>query len=143
MKTIKLPNYEDLVLVSDEDLDFCMQFIFHLRGDYAARWKDRKRVYLHQEIAARAGLDTTFYISHKDGNKLNNQRSNLRSAGGILEKKPKGVYWDGKRWAVKVHVDGKLKHVGCYEDEIDAALAFNEANLYYNGPDAYLNEVSL
>lgn len=79
---------------------------------------------------------------HIDGNGLNNQKSNLRIANkqenGWNRKKAKnciskfkGVTWHRKihKWVASIILweNGirKRKHIGCYEAEIDAALAYD------------------
>ena len=37
-----------------------------------------------------------------------------------------GVYKSGLKWAACISIKGKTKHLGLYETEIDAALAYNE-----------------
>lgn len=55
----------------------------------------------------------------------------------------RGVSWrkDRGRWRAYIQVDGALKHVGHFTDEIEAARAYNEAAVKYHGDKAVLNEV--
>lgn len=74
-------------------------------------------------------------VDHRNGDSLNNRRSNLRCASNTQNqwnsKKPctntsgvKGVCWRGdkKVWHAKISENGKTKHLGYYDD-IDAAKA--------------------
>jgi len=91
---------------------------------------------MHREIAARAGFDT----DHCDGNGLNNQRHNLRPAArsqnnqnghkrAACSSKFKGVSWDKKaaKWRAYIRVNAHLRHLGYFQDEQQAATAYNEA----------------
>ncbi len=81
-------------------------------------------------------------IDHKDGNKLNNCRSNLRfcfasenHANTALQKNSssgfKGVsfFKPIKKWRAYINKDRKQYSLGYFEDKIDAARAYNYAAL--------------
>lgn len=91
-------------------------------------------------------------IDHKDGDGLNNCRSNLRicnhqqnhynlrnqvNTSSIY----KGVYWDKDKhkWRASLKVEGKIKRLGRFKDEVLAALAYNQAATRYHGEYARLN----
>jgi hypothetical protein len=94
-------------------------------------------------------------IDHKDNNKSNNKIDNLRIAtvGENNKNKPstknstskyKGVSWKTKenKWYVAVRVNGKSTHFGVFYDEIEAALAYNQAAKKYHGEFAYINIIN-
>jgi len=93
------------------------------------------------------GLDA----EHKDGDRLNNRKSNLRWATqsqnnankfkykGIHASKYKGVFWHKQN--LKWYVKCKQIYIGQFESEILAALAYNEAALKYFGEYALLNKI--
>lgn len=77
-------------------------------------------------------------VDHINGNKLDNRKENLRYCShsenqknvkkkvrhGKSTSKYKGVSWSNRGyWQVVVRVDGKLKFIGKYTTEQDAALA--------------------
>jgi hypothetical protein len=80
-------------------------------------------------------------VDHKDGDGLNNQRANLRPAtnsrngANRLYSKPnpsspyRGVWWAkvNKKWRSAIKVDGKYIHLGLFTDEVEAALAYDDA----------------
>jgi hypothetical protein len=103
-------------------------------------------------------------IDHVDGNGLNCQRYNLRKAGQPLNGanrrvplvyagKPKssrykGVTWfrtaPGKgrdKWVAQIRVDRKVRKLGRFEVEEDAARAYNAAAMAAWGEFCLLNEV--
>ena len=72
-------------------------------------------------------------------NKLkgNNKQSHASS-------KYKGVYWckSMNKWAVRIFdADGKKYRCGNYNDEIEAAKAYNKRAVELFGPDVYLNDI--
>jgi len=84
-------------------------------------------------------------IDHDDRVKTNNIFSNLKdstkSENMKNRKKNKnntsgfnGVYWDkeAKKWRVRIMVEGKLKHIGFFEDVNAAAEARLSANKQFN-----------
>ena len=84
--------------------------------------------------------DPTILIDHKDRNGLNNCRNNLRLATraqnsinskkpmGITSSKYKGVTWakGSKKWAAQLNVAGKHMHLGLFDSEEEAHLAYQE-----------------
>lgn len=91
-------------------------------------------------------------IDHKNGNTLDNRRSNLRLASSAQnqmnrEKSEgkssqfKGVYWDTGRskWSARIKKDGKVTFLGRFDDEIEAAEKYNESAKVFFGTFALLN----
>ena len=82
---------------------------------------------------------------------LDNRRENLRlcnarQSGFNMPKRKsasqyKGVHWNkrDKKWYAHIGVDSKLKHIGYYDSEIEAAIAYNNAAKKYHGEFARLN----
>lgn len=89
-------------------------------------------------------------IDHADGNSLNNCRSNLRPAThgqnmmnrGKLSNNTsgfKGVYKYRTKWMALITSDKKRKHLGYFNDKIEAARSFDLAAVKYHGAFAVLN----
>lgn len=89
-------------------------------------------------------------VDHWDGNGLNNCRKNLRvctkqqnnmntKKRSNRSSKYKGVHFRAGRWLAQIQVAGKKKHLGTFEEEADAALAYNFAATELFGPFARLN----
>lgn len=133
-------------LVDDEDYDRVMQFCWqgypHCKTFYAQRSMQlgngkQKTVQLHRFILKLEAK--TPIVDHRDGNGLNNQKSNLRLCSLAenarhLIRPPKnntgyrGVYFDRnkERYIVQAHDRfGKKMWVGTFKDLIEAALAFD------------------
>lgn len=93
-------------------------------------------------------------IDHIDGNKLNNQKKNLRVCSPTDNKRNrgmsrrntsgyKGVYWQraNKKWYAAINTDERFLNVGSFENKEDAARAYNAAASKYHGEFAKLNVI--
>lgn len=93
-------------------------------------------------------------IDHINGNKLDNRIENLRPAtcSQNLANRPKkknctsrfkGVYFNKScnKWCARFFFNSKVKHIGLFEKEEDAALAYNQKALEVFGDYAKLNKV--
>lgn len=139
MKTIPLSQGQQ-ALVDDEDYAELSQFKWTAQRSrysfYAARYEGKKYVYMHRAIMQPGpGLE----IDHKDGNKLNNLRSNLRIATraqnmrGFLRNRVtktsryRGVhfYHRDNKWHARITFESKSLHLGYFELEFAAALAYD------------------
>lgn len=103
---------------------------------------------LHQFLMPGVGR-----IDHRDGNRLNDQRENLRPAtcrqnGQGSQKKRlgthsrfRGVTWHKRdlKWQAQINVNGKDLFLGYFTDEVAAAHAYDSAALLYFGEFASPN----
>lgn len=158
MKTILLTKGHT-ALVDDQDYDYLMQWAWHLAaGQYAAHDSRNfnkdcgEYVYMHTVIADRMGLKDSQDVDHKDGNGLNNRRSNLRPSAhrlNLANRGPqhnntsgfKGVTWDKNRgkWSASIKVKQKRINLGRFATKVAAAQAYNRAAKQHFGEFAYLN----
>lgn len=90
-------------------------------------------------------------IDHIDRNKTNNHISNLRWATKSEQQKNKnksknclskwkGVTFDKQKnkWKCHMRIDGKLKHIGYFDNEIDCAKKYNEYIIENNLGEFYV-----
>ena len=97
---------------------------------------------------------TNFKIDHIDQNPANNKIENLRIATHQQQQcnkkgkknsssKYKGVNWakQQNKWRASICVNNKRMHIGYFENEIDAAKAYNAASQKHHGQFAFLNNV--
>lgn len=147
--------------VDDEDYPLLSQMSWYEHRGYAVRTEKvngkKKMVYMHRLIMR---PPSGMIVDHKDGNKLNNRRSNLRICTRAennrnvrkiksrkrakIFSKYKGVYWVKRsgKWAAQIRVDGKQRHLGYFDCEHDAAQMYNRAAKKYFGEFASLNIIS-
>ncbi len=160
MKTISLGNSIELILVSDEDYDYLIQWnwskIFNGRDGRICRCEiingKRSTIYLHEVIAERMELNLDYIIDHKDRNQNNNQRNNLRNVtssqsninrglGKNNKTGYKGVYFDEEhqKYRASVRINRILKHLGYYDTPEKAAYEYDFWVKFYFGEFAVLN----
>ncbi len=166
MKRIALTQGK-FALVSDCDYkylikqgDWYFQKQSHSDDGYAARSEGhrghRKTIFLHNIVAARKGI--VGQPDHKDQNKLNCCRGNLRPATDTQNKgnrkkyangksKFKGVYWNklNRTWRAQIGFHRLHTALGSFSGievgEIQAAYAYNVAATKRFKKHAYLNPV--
>ena len=93
-------------------------------------------------------------VDHINHNGLDNRKANLRPATSeennrnrrkSIKRKChsrfKGVNWnkDQQKWAARICFNRKTKFIGYFNDEIEAAKAYDNAALKYHGEFAVLN----
>lgn len=95
-------------------------------------------------------------LDHKDRNKSNNLIENLRLADAHLNNlntpphpnkssqyKRVSFYKAKSKWHVKYRLNNIDHHIGYFVDELEAALAYNEAiSKVFNTEYAYMNDIS-
>jgi len=148
-------------LVDDEDYEFISQYNWYglnCNGIIYAigrlKHSSAPLIFMHRLILnAPQGKD----VDHKNHNVLNNQRSNIRictrsqnrinSRSMIGTSKYKGIYRykPYMKWRARVRIPnpngglGKRKHLGYFDNEIEAAQIYDKAAKEYHGEFAYLN----
>jgi hypothetical protein len=118
-------------------------------GGYAIRDEKGKRVLMHQEILIhrmKLIIPLGMTCNHKDRNKLNNQRYNLRVATRSMSNFNRnmqsnnisgfrGVHWNKQRqkWQVSIKVNYKQIHLGLFKNLQDAINVRRKAEIRYFG----------
>lgn len=163
VKRISLTQGKEAV-VSDRDYTYLSQWKWHYvkckdnngRGGYAVRTgppPTKAGVYMHKEVARRMRLPNG-QVDHRDRNKLNNQRCNLRPATNSLNQANcnvsslntsgfKGVHWYKRYqcWQASIRIAGQSRHLGYRRSKKAAAQLYNKAALHFFGKYAVLNRV--
>ncbi len=145
-------------IVDDEDYEFLMQWKWRYGCDgYAVRslprsTGKRKVVMMHRLLNNTPdGMET----DHRNGNKLDNRRGNLRTAStsqNQANRRPmkhsssgaKGVFWKKKdqKWCAQICVGRKRQNLGYFSSKSDAALVYNWAAIRHFGQYACLNTLA-
>ncbi len=158
MKRISLTQGQ-YAIIDDEDYEFLVQWKWHVVGRdtpvfYAARGSlvsdrliKRKMIYMHRVLCPGDHEN----VDHIDHNGINNQKHNLRGCThrqnlqnqrckrGVSQYK--GVSRGSNQWRAAIKSGSKIKHLGYFNKEIDAAKAYNEAAKEMFGKFACLNNI--
>ena len=146
MKEIPLTKGQ-FAIVDDADFDWLSRYswISDTSGYAVRRYS---RIPMHRMVSS---PNREQEVDHMNGNKLDNQRANLRNCTrkeNARNRKQntgtsqyKGVYWEkaAKCWRADIRVDYKLRFLGRFPSEIDAARAYDAAARQYFGEFARLN----
>lgn len=137
-------------LVDEADYQTVAQFKWHVSNGYAARHtfegKRRVKVYMHRQLSdARPGDE----VDHRDGNKLNNTRANLRPCSHTDNARNHGPHRDNRNGYKGITLDkhtGKwiahiAAHLGVFDTPEQAALAYNAAAVKLYGDFAWTNTI--
>ena len=160
MKEIQLTQGY-VALVDDEDFDYLNQWKWCVKIKsntiYVVRTivinykpKKTKTIRMHRLIML---CNIGKIVDHIDHNGLNNQKNNLRfcttnqnransiKTNKYTTSKFKGVTLNKKsnKWISKMTINKKNIHIGCYKDEIDAAMAYDKKAKEIYGEFANLN----
>jgi hypothetical protein len=143
------------ILVDAERWHELNQFSWHISPDgYAAarNTTSDKAMLMHRHVMDDLLKDSREVIDHVDGNRVNNQRINLRVADFKLnahnvKKRANttsqyiGVSKSNTKWLAHMKHDGKYTWLGRYDSEVVAAFARDCYAIKVYGKDARLNGV--
>lgn len=156
-KTIGLNNEQEAIL-DDEDYEALKSYHWYSDRGYATRMSlkgegKRRMIRMHQQIL---NIPNHLVADHINGNRLDNRRANLRictraqnNMNRFVEKQSsssiyKGVCWrpHANAWKAYIKLNSKQMHLGYFQSEEEAALAYNAAAREHFGQFARLNEVT-
>lgn len=137
---------ESMVDVDMQDIIKDKRWSLNSQG-YAVSHLDGKLIFLHH-LVMEAENKEGLVIDHKDKNKLNNRKENLR----LIEKQKNHINHNGysnnksgftgvtldkgrNKWKALIHIEGKQKLIGRFENIEDAVIARLNAELKYYGEE--------
>lgn len=153
MATVSMSNSALVALVGDDDLDVVARhqwaaYRFGRRIIYALTVIDGRSMFMHRLLVGQEGLE----VDHRNGDGLDNRRANLRVAThrlNLANQRPqrwtssrfKGVSWFYRKakWEAYIKVDGRKYRLGYFDDEVEAATAYDTAALLAWGEYARTN----
>lgn len=140
-------------IVDAEDYDWLSKYKWcawkNENAFYACRTEKGHTVFMHRMImSAPKGL----MCDHIDHNGLNNRKSNLRlctPAQNVHNKRPQrdssskykgvGSKKQSRKWEARIRFQGKLYHLGDFDNQMEAAMAYDDKAAELFGEFAYLN----
>ena len=155
-RLIPVGHKGDHAVVDAEDYEWLSAWAWDLKRGYATRGGTKSRVngnrFMHRSIlSARPGE----ICDHINGDTLDNRRCNLRIVTATENarnrraktqrwgRKPhahyKGLSWTPHGFIVRIGLERKQIYLGTFQDEIEAALAYDRAALHHYGEHARLN----
>ncbi len=153
---MKVPLTRGLFCEIDEsDYHLICNHKWHAIKDHSIKYADkyyaanRQLGSMHRHILGIT--DVRIMIDHRDGDGLNNRRSNLRECTHkqnmqnrkqrFGSSKYKGVSWSkpNKKWKSKYQLDRQEVFLGYFDSEVDAAIAYNAAVSIAFGEFALMN----
>ncbi len=118
-------------------------------GGYAGRSEKGKTILMHRQIMK---PPKGMVVDHARGNKLDNSRDNLRvctrsenARNKVKHRRAssrfKGVYYDRRKgkWFAAICFEGRLRYLGWFDDEVEAARAYDRGAVELFGEFARLN----
>ena len=139
------------ILLDPEDYELISKYIWRETVQGYAVSSMKPNIRMHGLIT---GCDESLCVDHINHNKLDNRRVNLRTctiSQNQMNRQPskgksskyKGVSYDKRRkcWAVGFEKDNQRYFVGRFQEEDEAAIAYNKAVLKIHGDFALLNAV--
>lgn len=145
---IELSN-KAFAIVDDEDFDIISPYVWYVVATGNKYYAYNSIVGgMHNFIVGYA------FVDHVNGNGLDNRRINLRETNYSLNRANtsksknikyssiyKGVCWNkkSKKWVAKITRNWKTKYIGSFDDEEEAAKAYDRAALELFGEHARLN----
>lgn len=155
MIEIPLSNGQ-VTLVDDEDYPLVKPYTWYYNAagtGYAMARVEGRKVFLHRFLMG----EPDYAVDHINGNTLDNRRANLEPLDHEMlnVRKPKrqgtssqyrGVSISRSRmsegramWRADIRYKGGLRFLGYFYEEIEAAIAYDEAAIELRGRDANLN----
>lgn len=139
-------------IVDCEDYEFLMQWKwccangYAVNGGYAAR--RQKKLIMHRLVNK---TPEDLVTDHINGNTFDNRKENLRACTKAQNSKNarirggssqfKGVCWEKScnKWSAKIATNGTRLYLGCFNSEIEAAVAYDKMAVMQHGEFARLN----
>lgn len=151
-----------VVMIDDDDFEYLSQFRWKLNNygyvyrtgtKYDTSWNDAKhpgKVYMSRCLMGLERGDK-HEVDHINRNPLDNRKVNLRIVErykNTQNRSPrmnktsiyKGVYlFRNGKWHAQIAANKKKYHIGYFDNEVDAAKAYDECAKKIYGEHAYLN----
>lgn len=150
MKQIKITYNKKsfIVLLDDSDYKKVNGYNWYFGSGYAQTRLEEKTVYMHRLIT---NAPKHLCVDHIDGNRLNNQKNNLRlctraenTRNSRKQKNNKNTYkgvtqFSNGKWRAQIWYENKIYQMGMYDTEVEAAIAYDKKAIELHKDFAHLN----
>lgn len=141
-----------VALVDDEDFEMLSKSSWCVSDGYAFNTQLGR---MHRMLL---GAPEGVMVDHRNGDRLDNRRSNLRLCTNSQNQANrrvvrgvspfKGVTWQKRpsgrgMWKAVLIANGVAMYLGTFKTDLDAATAYNDAALKHFGEFAHLNDLTL
>lgn len=123
-------------MVSEEDFEKYSKYKWQTTSGYALSWVEGRFQYMHVMICPHKKGQVT---DHKDRNRLNNQRDNLRAVDLSLDRLNRGIFSsnelkttgvrfrkDTGKYTAQISLFKKIFHLGSFDNLADAKNAYEK-----------------
>ena len=131
---------------------YCSQYGYAVRRGARDDFGKRKTYFMHRVVNK---TPDNLHTDHKNGDRLDNQRANLRNATqqqnnwnkstqniknpGTSRYKGVSLYKRTGKWCSAIKINGRLSHLGSFDCEFDAAKCYDVHAVKYRGEFAKVN----
>lgn len=137
-----------VALVDDEDFEWLSSYNWCFDGRYVQR-RNKKEGHVRMHVMIMKPTNG-MGVDHKNSNSLDNRKTNLRvcsqgdnarnmSRHKDATSKYKGLSKRGNRWHVRINFNYKHIEVGLFDNEEEAAMAYDKKAKEIHGEFAKLN----
>jgi hypothetical protein len=146
---VKISRNKTAILIDEIDYAFVKSYNWYQVKKYFTGLINNKKVYLHVEIAKRAGLSWENEIDHKNRNPFDCRRDNLRDATSLQNKhnmkrengEYKGVSRCHNYWRMRIRFNYNRLEITKFRSKEEAAIAYNFAAEILHGEFAVYNQI--
>lgn len=152
MKELPLSNSNLFAIVDDEDFERLLKYTWNVRGNDNSFTIQTSIVYKNTSLANHVMKEFDGLYDHKDRNPLNNSKENLRPctrgdnmcnrqkfSNCISSYKGVRFHKKGNNWEARITKDKKTISLGIFDNEVDAAKAYDKKAIEIHGEFALIN----
>lgn len=154
MKKLYINNAETYVIVDNEDYDSANKHNWHMNMNQGTfrilGWINGKKISLQYYLTGKMNSyqKVKGYDFRRSNIGIDEFKYRYRKPQRNASSKYKGVrkyttHTGKKVWIASIMIKGKSIHLGCFNDEVEAAKSYNKAVIEFWNGNGYLNNVDI